>query len=203
MAETENNPATHCDVGSDQKDSATYKPPPHKSLKEIQELDKDDESLNKYKRSLLGEDVDVTAVTGEGPTVTLEKLVVIVDDREDIILDLTGDLAELKKKTFTIKEGVGLRAKLRFTVKNDIVFGLKYLQKTYRSALHMQCDSSVHMLGSYGPSKEVREYETRVEEFSKGALVRGHYIVQSKLMDDDERVFLTWEWAFDIKSDWD
>ena len=59
------------------------------------------------------------------------------------------------------------------------------------------------MMGSYGPSKDIREYKTQVEEFSKGLLVRGHYTVQSKLMDDDDRVFLTWEWAFDIKSDWD
>ncbi|XP_071797451.1 rho GDP-dissociation inhibitor 2-like [Asterias amurensis] len=198
MAETEKS-----SVGSDGKDSASYKPPPPKSLKELQDLDKDDESLNKYKRSLLGDDVDLTAVTGEGTQVTLDKLVIIADAHEDIILDLTGDLAELKKKTFTIKEGVGVQAKLTFTVKNDIVFGLKYLQNTTRSAVHMECDSAVHMMGSYGPSKDIREYKTQVEEFSKGVLVRGHYTVQSKLMDDDDRVFLTWEWAFDIKSDWD
>ena len=56
MAETEKSSA-----GSDGKDSASYKPPPPKSLKELQDLDKDDESLNKYKRSLLGDDVDLTA----------------------------------------------------------------------------------------------------------------------------------------------
>lgn len=31
-----------------------YKPPAQKSLQEIQELDKDDESLRKYKEALLG-----------------------------------------------------------------------------------------------------------------------------------------------------
>lgn len=31
-----------------------YKPPAQKSLQEIQELDKDDESLRKYKETLLG-----------------------------------------------------------------------------------------------------------------------------------------------------
>lgn len=31
-----------------------YQPPAQKSLQEIQELDKDDESLNKYKQTLLG-----------------------------------------------------------------------------------------------------------------------------------------------------
>lgn len=32
-----------------------YKPPPQKTLQELQELDKDDESLAKYKKSLLGD----------------------------------------------------------------------------------------------------------------------------------------------------
>lgn len=32
-----------------------YKPPPQKTLRELQELDKDDESLQKYKKSLLGD----------------------------------------------------------------------------------------------------------------------------------------------------
>lgn len=34
--------------------SVNYKPPAQKSLQEIQELDKDDESLRKYKEALLG-----------------------------------------------------------------------------------------------------------------------------------------------------
>ena len=38
-----------------------YKPPAQKSLQEIQELDKDDESLRKYKEALLG---NAAAATG-------------------------------------------------------------------------------------------------------------------------------------------
>lgn len=34
--------------------SVNYKPPAQKSIQEIQELDKDDESLRKYKEALLG-----------------------------------------------------------------------------------------------------------------------------------------------------
>lgn len=36
------------------ENTVNYKPPAQKSLKEIQELDKDDESLRKYKEALLG-----------------------------------------------------------------------------------------------------------------------------------------------------
>lgn len=39
-----------------------YKPPPQKSLKELQEMDKDDESLTKYKKTLLGDGPVVTGM---------------------------------------------------------------------------------------------------------------------------------------------
>eukprot|EP00061_Rhincodon_typus_P013676 g40199.t1 len=38
----------------DEESTVTYKAPAQKSLKEIEELDKDDESLRKYKEVLLG-----------------------------------------------------------------------------------------------------------------------------------------------------
>lgn len=42
-------------AANDEGDSSVnYKPPAQKSLQEIQELDKDDESLKKYKEALLG-----------------------------------------------------------------------------------------------------------------------------------------------------
>lgn len=39
---------------NEEPEAVNYKPPAQKSLKEIQELDKDDESLRKYKEALLG-----------------------------------------------------------------------------------------------------------------------------------------------------
>lgn len=44
--------------------SVNYKPPAQKSIQEIQELDKDDESLRKYKEALLGR---VAVSAGEPP----------------------------------------------------------------------------------------------------------------------------------------
>lgn len=46
--------------------SVNYKPPAQKSIQEIQELDKDDESLRKYKEALLGR-VAVSAGERVGP----------------------------------------------------------------------------------------------------------------------------------------
>ena len=64
--------------------------------------------------------------------VIVKKLALCVPGRDDVELDLTGDLAELKKKVFVIKEGVTYRIRIDFFVQREIVHGLKYVQKTYR-----------------------------------------------------------------------
>lgn len=59
---TEKEAQPQLEEGDDDLDSKlNYKPPPQKSLKELQEMDKDDESLTKYKKTLLG---DVPVVAG-------------------------------------------------------------------------------------------------------------------------------------------
>lgn len=62
----------------------------------------------------------------------MKKLALCVADRPDMELDLTGDLSQLKKQTFVIKEGVSYRIRIDFIVQREIVHGLKYVQKTYR-----------------------------------------------------------------------
>jgi len=62
----------------------------------------------------------------------VKKLALCVTDRPDMELDLTGDLSQLKKQTFVIKEGVSYRIRIDFIVQREIVHGLKYVQKTYR-----------------------------------------------------------------------
>lgn len=55
-----------------------------------------------------------------------------VPERADVELDLTGDLSQLKKQVFVIKEGVSYRIRIDFIVQREIVHGLKYIQKTHR-----------------------------------------------------------------------
>lgn len=64
-------------------------------------------------------------------------------------------------------------------------------------------DKSSLMVGSYGPKAEPQEFLTQPEEAPKGMLARGHYTSKSKFLDDDKNIYLEWEWAFDIKKDWD
>lgn len=56
MAEHEPTPEQLAAIAAENEESevVNYKPPAQKSLQEIQELDKDDESLRKYKEALLG-----------------------------------------------------------------------------------------------------------------------------------------------------
>uniref|UniRef100_A0A673G6N5 Rho GDP-dissociation inhibitor 1 n=1 Tax=Sinocyclocheilus rhinocerous TaxID=307959 RepID=A0A673G6N5_9TELE len=56
MAEQEPTPEQLAAIAAENEDSeaVNYKPPAQKSLQEIQELDKEDESLRKYKEALLG-----------------------------------------------------------------------------------------------------------------------------------------------------
>ncbi|KAL9957396.1 hypothetical protein ACROYT_G039028 [Oculina patagonica] len=135
------------------------------------------------------------------PNVQVLKMSVVVEGREDIELDLTGDLSAFKYKSFTIKEGTSYRIKITFKVNHEIVAGLRYFHVIYRKGIRV--DKSSLMVGSYGPKAEPQEYLTPVEEAPKGMLARGHYTSKSKFTGDDKNIYLEWEWAFDIKKDWE
>lgn len=57
----------------EEEEPTSYKPPPEKSLQEMIETDKDDESLRKYKEKLLGSSAAGAIVVGEFSCVTLKK----------------------------------------------------------------------------------------------------------------------------------
>lgn len=71
--------------------------------------------------------------------VIVKKLVLVVPDRPEISLDLSGDLSQLKKETFVIKEGVSYRIRIEFIVQREIVHGLKYVQKTNKMGIPGEC----------------------------------------------------------------
>mmetsp|Transcript_1744 Transcript_1744/g.2813 ORF Transcript_1744/g.2813 Transcript_1744/m.2813 type:complete len:201 (-) Transcript_1744:1153-1755(-) len=199
MAEAEDKPT----VEDEHEDDPNYKPPAQKSVKEIVEADQEDESLRKYKESLLGGAIkEVKAPFPDDPrNVIVSKLSLVVEGRTDKELDLTGDISKLKEKVFTIKEGAKYRMKVSFYVQREIVSGLRYEQKTSRKGI--QVDKSKFMVGSYGPKETAHEYLTPVDEAPSGMLVRGSYTVESKFTDDDRNSILEWKWKFEIKKDWD
>lgn len=75
----------------------------------------------------------------------MKKLVLVVTGRDDIELDLSGDISKLKKNVFTIKEGVQYRIRIEFIVQREIVHGLKYVQKTSRYSVPGEFDLSMRI----------------------------------------------------------
>ncbi|KAG8545305.1 hypothetical protein GDO81_021098 [Engystomops pustulosus] len=176
-----------------------YKAPEKKSLQEIQELDKDDESLIKYKQALLGK--PPAAVDPNAPNVQVTQMSLMCDEAPGpITMDLTGNVALLKEQTFVLKEGVTYRVKITFKVNKDIVSGLRYVQNTVRKGIPV--DKETHMVGSYGPRAEAYEFLTPPEEAPKGMMVRGQYHIKSWFTDDDKSNHLRWEWNLVIKKEW-
>ncbi|KAJ3645537.1 hypothetical protein Zmor_023184 [Zophobas morio] len=186
----------------DHEHDSNYRPPPEKTIEEILQADQDDESLRKYKETLLGQaQTGPVVVEPDNPRkVIVKKLVLVVTDRPELALDLTGDLSKLKKQTFIIKEGVSYRIRIEFFVQREIVHGLKYLQKT--SKVGIPVDKMTHMVGSYAPKTEIQSYTTPPEDAPTGLLARGSYTVHSLFTDDDKNEHLKWEWCFEIKKDW-
>ncbi|KAJ8253958.1 hypothetical protein COCON_G00205700 [Conger conger] len=78
MADKETEPAVPAE---DDETDLNYQPPAQKSLQEIQELDKEDESLNKYKQALLGAGPVVADPTI--PNVQVTRLTLICDAAPD------------------------------------------------------------------------------------------------------------------------
>ncbi|CAL8274881.1 unnamed protein product [Lota lota] len=177
-----------------------YKPPVQKSLQELHELDKNDESLTKYKKTLLGE-----ASGGQdegGLNVVVTRLTLMCDTApRPMTLDLQGDLQAFKKQTFELKEGVDYKIKISFKVQREIVSGLKYHQVMSRKGITVARVS--YMVGSYGPRpSQEQEYITALDEAPSGMLARGTYSVRSTFVDDDNNIYLSWDWNLTVKKNW-
>ncbi|XP_034046253.1 rho GDP-dissociation inhibitor 3 [Thalassophryne amazonica] len=176
-----------------------YKPPSQKSLQEIQDMDNNDESLVKYKQTLLGAWPLVT--DSFGPNVQVTRLTLLCNDApQPITMDLTGDREALKEKSFSIKEGAEYRMKIHFKVNKEIVAGLKYMHVTTRRGVKVE--KVVYMVGSYGPREEEHEFVTPLDEAPKGMVAQGRYQIKSRFIDDDYNTHLCWEWNIDITKDW-
>jgi Rho GDP-dissociation inhibitor len=192
------------DITPDENDIATgYKPPAQKSVADIIKADAEDESLRKYKEALLGSALagPIEVFPSDPRRVIVQKLHILIPGRPDVELDLTVSPCELKKKVVVLKEDCSYQVRILFYVQREIVQGLKYFQKTYKTGIRV--DNSTFMVGSYGPKKEIQSYTTAVEQAPSGMMARGSYTVKSLFTDDDKNEHLKWEWKIEIKKDWD
>jgi len=177
-----------------------YKAPAQKSLNEIQNLDADDESLVKYKQTLLA-GVDPNAAPKDDPRRVVVQSMSFISGDIKKTLDLTGDISKLAESSMVVKEGVEFKIEIVFKVQHEIISGLRYHHAVQRKGISV--DKQSFMVGSYGPKAESYQYLTPSDEAPKGMLARGKYKVKSKFIDDDKNVHLSWEWGMDIKKDWE
>lgn len=173
-----------------------YKAPAPKALSDIKTLDADDESLNKYKEQLLGK---TEAVKDEGGLNVLVKTISIrVENRDDDVLDLTGDLKDLK---VLVKEGITLRLVVGFRVQRDIVAGLRFKYTITRKGIPII--TSAQMVGSYAPRTEAYAFVCPPEEIASGMLARGNYNCKCLFTDDDKHEYLKWEFKLKVSDKWE
>jgi len=144
-----------------------YKKPKEATLEQMKILDANDESLNKWKESLIK---NVGGPADDPRRVVILKLTLEVQERSDISIELhTPALVEAAKgKVFTIKEGCDYRLKILFKVQHEIVTGLKYVHVVKR--MGVKVDKADEMLGSYGPSLDPYEKKFPMEQAPSGMM---------------------------------
>eukprot|EP00088_Acartia_fossae_P065518 TRINITY_DN8079_c0_g1_i1.p1 TRINITY_DN8079_c0_g1~~TRINITY_DN8079_c0_g1_i1.p1 ORF type:complete len:199 (-),score=66.76 TRINITY_DN8079_c0_g1_i1:1153-1749(-) len=186
-------------------DDENFEAPASKTIDDMLKADENDPSLMKMKQELLGD-----AAAGSGKVIVdesdtrqviVKKLSLVVEGRDDVSMDLTEDLDKIKTKKFVLKEGIKFRIRIEFIVQREIVTGLKYIQKTQKGPLTV--DKMKHMVGSFPPKMEPFTTLTETIDAPSGMLMRGVYTVVSLFTDDDKNEHLKWEWAIEIKKDWD
>ncbi|KAA8904979.1 rho guanidine dissociation inhibitor [Sphaerosporella brunnea] len=186
-----------------------YKVGEKKSVAEYADLDKEDESLARWKASL---GIGAAAATGsigepgDTRTVVILELALIVEGRPDVVINLQEDgaLARLQNTPFIIKEGVSFRMRAKFRVQHEVISGLRYLQLVKRKGITV--DKAEEMMGSYGPNTHEKPFYEKLfaeEEAPSGLLSRGTYNALSRFMDDDKNEHLSFRWIFEIKKSWD
>uniref|UniRef100_A0A095A238 Rho GDP-dissociation inhibitor 1 n=1 Tax=Schistosoma haematobium TaxID=6185 RepID=A0A095A238_SCHHA len=156
------------DLESDIK--TEYKPPEKRTLEEIMNLDKEDESLRKYKEALLG------------PSVGTFKI--------------PCDISNFKSKPVSIVEGCSYRIQVVYYVQRDIVCGLRFKQWLRKGPILV--DEISVMLGNFRPQGHPHIWTSDPEEAPKGVLSRGLYKIVSQFIDDDKAEYITWKWCINI-----
>lgn len=185
-----------------------YKAAAKVDMKTLLNQDAEDESLRKYKESLLGKFDESVCPKDDPRRVVIKELRIIYESRPkgDVIftLDTQADVEAMKNKAFTLKEGCNYKIKVSFKCQHEIVSGLKYLNTVFRKGIRVLKEEE--MLGSFPPQAKLHEVtfpRHGWDEAPSGMLSRGSYTAKSKFIDDDKQCHLEYEYAFHIKKDWD
>jgi Rho GDP-dissociation inhibitor len=177
---------------------------PKQSLAEYQQMDANDDSLQRYKESLgLGGGADLSDPNDPRVCIILS-LSMETAGRDAVTVDLSapGSQETLKDKPFQIKEGSKFGMVAKFKVQHEILSGLRYVQIIRRKGIKV--GKVDEMIGSYAPNTDKTPVHTKkFPEYDapSGMLARGHYSCSSCFIDDDKKEHLRFDWSFDIVKD--
>ncbi|KAI3381594.1 hypothetical protein SNEBB_002774 [Seison nebaliae] len=144
-----------------------YKVPAPSSINHILEKDSADDSLARYKKSLLGEATSILIDPNDKRNVIPESITLMINDHEDINFDLKSKDLFTNKTTVRLKEASIFRMRIKFYIQRDLVTGLKYKQNLYKGPLKV--DSTTYMIGSRAPKQFLQEYVGNEEELPSGS----------------------------------
>jgi len=194
-------------MSQDSEEDTNYKPGEKVDINTLVNQDNEDESLRKYKESLLGNTAQIYSPKDDPRRVVVTELKVMFQDRPngDVVYNLEdkGGIEKLKSEAFTIKEGASYKIQIKFRVQHEIVSGLKYENKVYKGIIRVAKENE--MLGSFGPQKESHTVvfpRKGYDEAPSGAIARGNYKAKSRYVDDDKQCHLEYEYCFKIAKDW-
>ncbi|KAL0251567.1 hypothetical protein GEMRC1_000780 [Eukaryota sp. GEM-RC1] len=172
------------------------------SLEEALNADKDDESLAKWKQSLLG-----NATAGQKAVHMTSFSLIFEDGSPEIFVPLNDPdaLNELQRNPIILKEGVRFRYKTTFNVQGDILSGLAFLAHVYRMKIRVM--KQEYVLGSYGPRDEDHEvvFPSGFDEYLEtpsGLTGRGSYITRCSFTDDDKVKYFDFAFNFKVCKGW-
>jgi len=193
----------------DEDEKSDYKVAKKVGINDLLSMDKEDEALQKYKASLLGTAAkEVFSPSNDARRVVIVELRVQCEGRPggDIIykLETKESIVKLKDTPFTLKEGCNYKITVTFRVQHELVSGLKYVNVVTRKGIKVAKEDL--MIGSFAPSKDpVASTFPRIgwEEAPKGMIARGSYKAKTQFIDDDKAIHLEYDYAFEIKKDWD
>jgi Rho GDP-dissociation inhibitor len=167
----------------DEEDDEKFKKPKQIDLQTMVSKDSDDESLRKYKASLLG-DTSVVAADVEIRRVVIHALRISVAGRPDIVLplDTPDKVKAVATSVIVVKEGLAFNTTIVFSVHHDVVLGLRFAQKV-NTWIGITVDSMNQMIGSYPPKSEPYEFAFPPGEWPSGLLGRGKYTAKVRYID--------------------
>lgn len=169
-------------------------------VSDILALDIEDESLRKYKETLLG-----SAAHGDLGNINDPRKLIIEEFRvlfapeenlPDLIFNLNSSegLELLKNQGMTLREGVKFKFRITFRVQHEILCGIKFVNTMNRMLIS---ETEELVLGSYPPSSTPHIFEFPKWDYNeapKGMLFRGKYQVVNSFVDSDKNTHLKFEY---------